>query len=136
MAESATHANLVESMRQWVIDNCFDEDSGFVLVDNPEGTRFTKPPNTYGFVPDLFARRKSEGGIIIGEAKTVRDLENPHTRAQLTAFLKRCSEEMNSMLVLAVPWHMERFAKNLVRSISHQESHCGVEVVILNRLQG
>ena len=136
MAESATHAKLVESMRKWVIDTRFDGDSGHVLVDNPDATPFSKPPKTYGFVPDLYAKRRSGVGIIIGEAKTARDLENFHTRAQLTAFLRRCSEETDSLFVLAVPWHMERFARSLLRSIQYKEQICSVQAVVLERLEG
>ena len=136
MPESASHAKLVESMRKWIVDNRFDGDSGHVLVDNAEATAASKPPKAHGFIPDLYAKHRPGVGVIIGEAKTARDLENPHTEAQIRGFLRTCAEETNSLFVLAVPWHMERFARSLVRSIQRRDNTCGVETMVLEKLEG
>jgi len=136
MGESVSHVRLVESLLLWVATTYFRGDTGHILVDSRLLGSFSTPPRINGFVPDIYAENTSDGSLIIGEAKTARDIENRHTRAQLTAFLNRCAEDVNSLFVLAVPWDMERFAKVLLRNIQGQSKTCEVRAIVLEQLQG
>ena len=136
MSESSSHMRLVRSLSQWVAKRYFDGDTGHILVDSPHNTASAKPPSVCGFVPDVYAGPTREGGFIIGEAKTARDIENRHTRAQLLAFLKRCGEDERTVLIMAVPWEMERFTKALLEILKCRASAQKVSTVVLEKLPG
>ena len=72
------------------------------------------------------------GKVIIGEAKSLNDLENSHTEAQLTAFLRRCSTADGSTLILAVPWPIETLARSLLAILRAREALSHVEIVVLS----
>jgi len=136
MGESVQHMRLVKSLAEWVVDAYFENDAGHVLIDSPENSASAKPPRVYGFVPDVYAERSAPRHLVIGEAKTARDLENRHTRDQLTAFLTRCGQVPDSALVVAVPWHMTRFARALLRVLQRQADVREVMTVVLDALEG
>ena len=136
MAESSSHMRLVNALAAWVSVTYFGGDSGHVLIDSPQSKPLAKPPRLNGFVPDVYANDGEGRQLIVGEAKTARGLESRHTRAQLSAFVRRCAQVDQSLLVLAVPWHVERFAKSLVRKIQSQVDGCRVSVVVLEKLSG
>ena len=75
-----------------------------------------------------------QGRVIIGEAKSMKDLENSHTEAQVTAFLRRCGRVEGSALILAVPWPVERLAKALLTNFSAKEGSPDVETVVLSEM--
>ena len=72
------------------------------------------------------------GSVVVGEAKSLKDLENSHTEAQVTAFLRRCSLADNSTFILAVPWPIERLAKALLVNLRAREELPHVETVVLS----
>ena len=134
MPESSQHKKLVQAMHNWVADTQFGGDSGYIFVDSDERHAQANPPRVYGFVPDLFARKDSASGIVIGEAETSRSLVSQHTRDQFAAFLSRCSEEEDSLFVVAVPWISTRLAKAILSDIQHRRDMCRAEVVVLEQL--
>jgi hypothetical protein len=134
MTESGQHRRLVQLLQDWVAAEYFSGDSGPILVDSADSNRYSKPPIICGFIPDLYARRDLVGGIIIGEAKTPRDLENHHTQAQLAAFLRKCAEDTGSVLVLATPWQSERTAKAVLRHVKRRTDMDHVYAIVLEQL--
>jgi len=136
MSESVRHMKLVRSLVTWVAHAYFGGDAGHILVDSAESSLSGRPPLLGGFVPDLYAKRLRLSSIVVGEAKTARDLENRHTRAQLIAFLEHCAEFPDSVLVLAVPWHMTRFAKALMCLLQRQQRLEGVRTIVIEQLAG
>lgn len=136
MAESSVHTNLVRLLANWINDLLPPEDSSHMLIDIPENPPEKKPPKLYEFVPDIFAFNTSHYSFVIGEAKTATDIDNNHTMEQLTAFLRKCSESENSLLVMAVPWHVVRLARSI---ITHCKKEAGLEVIetrVIERLPG
>ena len=75
-----------------------------------------------------------QGRVVIGEAKSMRDLENSHTEAQVTAFLKRCGMAEGSAFILAVPWPIERLARALLTKFPVREGLPKVETVVLSEM--
>ena len=69
---------------------------------------------------------------MIGEAKSMMDLENSHTKHQITAFLKRCILVEGSVFVLAVPWPVERLAKSFLSTLQDREGLSCVKTVVLS----
>jgi len=107
-----------------------------MLIDVPENPPHKKPPKLYEFVPDIFVLNTTRYAFVIGEAKTPTDIDKNHTMEQLTAFLRKCSESNNSLLVIAVPWHVARLARSV---IEHCKKKAGLEVVktmVIERLPG
>ena len=83
-------------------------------------------------MPDAYVRLRDSGSVVIGEAKSLGDLENQHTEAQITAFMRRCGTAAGSALIVAVPWPVERLAFALVRNIRTKEDLSHVETVVIS----
>ena len=85
-----------------------------------------------GYVPDAYVVLNELGRVIIGEAKSMSDLENSHAEAQFKAFLRRCGMTEGSFFVLAVPWPVERFARALLKSFWARVGLPHAETVVLS----
>ena len=83
-------------------------------------------------MPDAYVMLNQQGRVVIGEAKSMRDLENSHTEAQVTAFLRRCGMAEGSAFILAVPWPIERLARALLTNCRVRERLSHVETVVLS----
>lgn len=117
MPESQEHRRMVQCLYDWTVHAYFCGEPPHILMDSRQYSRALRPPMLNGHVPDLYVTKPDGAGAIVGEAKTARDLENNHTYAQLTAFLRWCSSQGQSLLVVAVPWHVSRLANSMVTSI-------------------
>lgn len=85
-------------------------------------------------MPDAYVILNERGKVVIGEAKSMRDLENPHTEAQVAAFLRRCGMAEGSAFVMAVPWPVERLARALLRDFLPRGELPHVEAVVLSEV--
>ncbi len=85
-------------------------------------------------MPDAYAALNERGKVVIGEAKSLRDLEKSHTEAQIIAFLRRCGMAEGSVFILAVPWPVERFARTLLTNFLAREGLSQVETVVLSEV--
>jgi len=136
MGESNTHIRLVSALVSWIAEEFYQGQHGCLLVDSPGSPVTAKPSWIAGYVPDVIGQDLPGGAIIIGEAKTAGDLENQHTREQLDAFLRYCAARPGSSFVFAVPWHMTRFARALLKNIGRTCGCEGVSAVVLEQLEG
>ena len=66
--------------------------------------------------PDLYARENVAPHVVIGEAKTSRDLDNLHTDKQLYEYFVHLSTEPSGELLLAVPLMSAGAAHRLCRA--------------------
>ena len=136
MSESSNHIDLVKLLAKWITELLPPEDHSHMLIDIPENPRQKKPPKLYGFVPDIFVLNTSRYAFVIGEAKTATDVDNNHTTEQLTAFLRKCSENNNSLLVMAVPWHVVRLARWVITHCKREARLDYIETKVVERLPG
>lgn len=136
MPESSTHINLVKQLEKWITKVLPPEDTSHMLVDSPENPPQKKPPKLYEFVPDIFVPNANYYTFIIGEAKISTDIDNKHTEDQLTAFLRKCSECDNALLVLAVPWHEVRLARWMIKYCKKKIGLDAVETKVIEHLPG
>src|SRR5258708_8311128 len=89
MPESQGHIDLVRSLSAWIEGKFRNGSYSFhVIADLPDSPE--KPDYIGGFRPDVYARAAGKH-TILGEAKTVNDLECLHTERQIGAFLKYLS---------------------------------------------
>ena len=105
-----------------------------VLTDSIGSQSPNRPPPIEGYVPDAYVMLDEQGRVVIGEAKSMGDLENAHTEAQVTAFLRRCGMAEGSAFILAVPWPIERLAGALLTNVRVREGLPQVATVVLSEM--
>lgn len=100
--ESSLHTHLVERLLEVVRKEHRPPRGLLVLADHPSfgGNR---PPSIGGFLPDVFASDLPATFEVLGEAKTMPDLETERSARQLRAFLDHLCVRPGSMFYLAVP---------------------------------
>ena len=117
------------------ISNRFCEGRGErVYTDSVSSESSTRPPPIEGYVPDAYVLLNDTGRVVIGEAKSIGDLENSHTDAQIAVFLRRCGTAEGSAFILAVPWPIERLARALLTNFQARKGLPHVETVVLSEM--
>ena len=129
MAESLQHQRLVERVVKAVAVTLSDCNEAICLVDGTTDSDGI-PRRIGGFRPDVYAADTSI--VIVGEAKTAKDLESPRTEHQLRAFLKYVEAHTSRHLVLAVPWTAVTTAKSVLRHAAPNWSSVCSRVHILD----
>jgi len=133
MAESSSHIRLVEEMVNWIAATYLNGEKAYLLIDHPDSPTNNKPPKINGYIPDIFSSISPLGGVIIGEAKTINDIERVHTEEQIKAYLRYCKDYNNAIFVFAVPWQMSRFANAFIKRLQDQT---GSSLVNINVIKG
>ena len=134
MPESEEHANLVAILHSYIADRFCAGEADRVLTDTVSGQSRMRPPSVAGYIPDAYLMLNDCTGVVIGEAKSMNDLENSHTEAQIAAFMNRCGMMEGSVFILAVPWPIERFARALLRNFRDREGLRQVETIVLSEI--
>lgn len=135
MPESTSHIRLVNALVEWVTKIFLGGDHARVLVDGSCFSAKAKPKPIFNFVPDMYVQLSS-GVFVIGEAKTVNDIENLHTYEQFTSFMRWVDANPGSLLAVAVPWHKTRLARSILADISAKNFFSNAKFLILERLAG
>lgn len=128
MSESRLHDQLVSVILEHVRRHYRD----FLIFDDRTAMSSHKPPRVGGFVPDVYAVNVPTTRIVIGEAKTFRDLQTPHTDAQMRAFLDHLALSDQGTLIVAVPWMAVATARSLVTRSQNAVLPCPVKTVFLH----
>ena len=136
MPESEEHSNLVLMLRSYITDRFCDGKTVRVFTDSKNSESGMRPPSIAGYVPDAYVVLNELGAVVIGEAKSLKDLENSHTEAQVTAFLRRCGIAQGSAFILAVPWPVERLARALLSNLQVREGLSCVDTVVISEVDG
>ncbi len=92
MSEGVVHSLLVSALIEQ-IEAGLGQSEIVVWADKPADGRYVATPKMDGLRPDVYARQKGGGAVILGEAKSAKDIETPHTRAQLKKFFEDLSSE-------------------------------------------
>ena len=133
MAVSSTHINLVRAMGNWINQNCPPNETALMLLDLPETAAGNHPPSIGNYKPDLYVK---SGRLILGEAKTARDIETMHSREQYAEYFKYLGQYQKSLFIMAVPWDCVPLTKSLIRRIQNNAAAVHVQTVILEKLPG
>lgn len=136
MPESMIHAGLVLSLVDWVAREYLNGDYGCICHDMTGRPASSAPPRIAHYVPDVFANGGLSCPVVVGEAKTVLDLDTTHSHGQFEAFLSYCDGHTKAVFVLAVPWHAVPFARNMMRRICRRNQWNETTVIILELLAG
>lgn len=79
---------------------------------------YAPPPRINAYFPDVYAKRVLHDEVIIGEAKTGKDVSSNRSMRQIAAFFEYLSVIGNSYFYLAVPWLAKPKAARLIREMS------------------
>lgn len=132
MPESEEHSNLVALLHTYIAERFCESKGERVYTDSVSSKSRTRPPPIEGYVPDAYVLLNEQGKVVIGEAKSMGDLENSRTDAQVTAFLRRCDMAEGSAFILAVPWPLERLARAMLTYFQSREKLPHIETVVLS----
>lgn len=133
MSESSRHILLVSNIVKWVHHTQATDDL-CILVDEPNTSAANKPPNIGGCQPDVFVKALGRPLTIIGEAKTVQDLETARSELQLIAYLSHLRAIENPYLVISTTWAIQRSAKSLLCQLREASNAAHVPLVFLTEL--
>ena len=115
MSESVQHLQLVSFLKKKVM-SITPSDCWCCIQDELPDSLNHPPITLEGFRPDIYYHYKNL--LIIGEAKTNKDVSRKHSRAQYESYIKECSAfSGEAFMFLAVPWLEEAEAHNILRSI-------------------
>ncbi|TAL38634.1 MAG: hypothetical protein EPN93_03935 [Spirochaetes bacterium] len=134
MSVSSTHTFYVKELIKWLQQG---NDGGleyFIHCDISNLNLGNQPPRIDGFIPDVYAKARFGERIIIGEAKTLMDVESRHSKNQYISYLKHCSCFASSALLLAVPWTMVNCVKGLLKAIMRNNNIKSIDVIVLEYL--
>ena len=132
MPESEEHTRLVAILRCYIADAFCNGKAERIFTDSTGTESLDRPPSIAGFIPDAYVSHNPQGRIVIGEAKSIRDLENSHTESQVIAFLRRCKLVDDSVFILAVPWPIERLARTFLTNLQDREGLPQVETIVIS----
>jgi hypothetical protein len=129
--ESLNHQALLRNMVKWVNDNRKLTGDVALFFDGAVVIGGDRPPEVAGYVPDLFLRHSAQDFALIGEAKTFRDIERPHSREQYVAYMRYLSTFPKHLFLLSVPWLCERQARSLLDLLRRQHGLIAVKIQVL-----
>ena len=130
--ESELHRRLVERLVDAVRRDHNPPRGLLVLADHPDFGA-DRPPSIGGFLPDLFASDLPATFEIIGEAKTVPDLETDRSARQLRGFLDHLCLRPRPFFYLTVPPFWGQRARSLLRSLQGPQ-HQVIDVRVIDGL--
>jgi hypothetical protein len=114
MSETIEHTRLVGIVFNWVSIK-YSATPGFCLFcDCPTIYASEKPSPIEGFFPDICALCTPPKVTILGEAKTLPDLESPRSYQQFLAFLRFLAARPRPALIVATPWQATVTAKGII----------------------
>lgn len=119
MGESAEHMKFVNRLLETakeIIPNNFHV---FIYSDRPDSLE--KPPRTKeNFVPDLYYCHN--GLLIIGEAKTAKDVDREHSISQYESYYDEAARfNGKAILLFAIPWFTKGTVKNIIRRLNNEK---------------
>ncbi|TNM59865.1 hypothetical protein [Aliirhizobium smilacinae] len=130
--ETSAHTVLVERLISYVRARHCPPRGLLVLADHHTYGN-NRPPQIAGYTPDLFASDLPATFEVIGEAKTMADLETGRSHRQISAFLDYLSVRQGSSFYLVVPPFQRRRSAAIVDGL-RTPAHSGIAVEVIDGL--
>lgn len=128
MSESREHIELVAVAVEYIKTIVEPNLHAIILYDSADSSRPTKVIGNY--IPDVYFWHADQ--LIIGEAKTFKDFDRPHSRDQYNAYIKECKNFWgHATLVVSVPWQIVATAKNYFRRLK-KDFYTDMPIIIIN----
>ncbi len=132
MSETITHTRLVAVIVEWIKAE-HEKTPGFCLFcDSPTVLVTEKPSFIEGFFPDVYGATTPPAVTLLGEAKTLPDLESVRSYRQLAAFFRFLQIQPQPTLILATPWRATATAKRIVSKARQESNADRVSVLFLS----
>lgn len=133
MSESSEHLQLVKLIIDEVIGIVGETNKCFVMTDVTDGYALS-PLIEDGYRPDVYYQYQNK--LIIGEAKTRKDVTRIHSKLQYESYLKECFLfEGDAMFIVAVPWTEHAIIHNILKKL--RQKYLGTyEVRIIDGIGG
>jgi len=128
MAESEEHIFLVRMIEEYAAKS---HPLRQVLSDAAPELGGNRPPTIGDFIPDVYCPIASGLPLLIGEAKTVPDLMNEHTKKQIAAYLRHLKGIGKGTLCIATRWDYVQFVCNSLRQCKIAMRGLPIECVVL-----
>ena len=130
MSESVKHIELIKTIKKF-IENNIEIEKAFIKYDLQNTYKTEGLIN--GYRPDVFYNYC--GKVIIGEAKTIDDIDRKHSIEQYKSYLEYCNlNGKESMFILSVPWTETIYAKKLLKKLKNQYN-IDIKIIILNDVE-
>lgn len=128
MTESLVHIDLVKKLREYTLKLVPSENYDFIFEDSAIAKEIP-PIIMEKYRPDLYYEYENQ--LIVGEAKTEKDIRSEHSKEQYISFIKYCSEyKGNALLLFAVPWTELGHINCLLRKIAKESNYyCSIKVI-------
>ena len=131
MTESAQHVEMVTLILDWLDSNHPHLD---LCVDSKAKVGCSQPPLIGGYRPDVLARIPIDSKILIGEAKTLYDVDTLHSYKQISSFLGYLNTRTGAdALILSVPGQGADHAKFMIRQIYQSINKCRAHTFLLDQ---
>jgi hypothetical protein len=124
MSETIVHTRLVAVIVEWTRVQHSAMPGFSLFCDSPTVLVTEKPSAIEGFFPDVYATTTPCTFTLVGEAKTIPDLESARSFNQIVAFLHFLLSRPQPILVMATPWQASATAKNIV-ALAKREANAG-----------
>jgi len=134
MSLSKNHNQLVKALIEYVKDEFGKYGDLVIYTDSSDSYLGESIPKIGNSLPDLYAHCNKEDLIIIGEAKTVNDVENRHSLEQYINYLEFCTKQNNAILIFAVPWTRVACLKNRINNLKKRFCISNIDPIYLEPL--
>lgn len=135
MSESETHSRLVKAtiaaVQEWAAGAALD-----LWADHPATAEHPAPFVIGQSQADLIAIRRDTRVSVIGEAKTRRDIENPHTLRQLKEYYEFLLTQPGGLLWLSVPLGAGGQALRVAKTVRRDTKCERVDLIVSEWLLG
>ncbi len=128
---SSTHNKLVRKIIGWVKSQHEVKENLIIYHDNPAPIKAEKPKKIGGSIPDVYAHSIDGSFVVIGEAKTIGDLEKDHTIMQIRDYLNYLNKVPVGIFVMAVPLWSEATCINMILNIKKELNVTSVKHQVL-----
>lgn len=130
MSESQKHKTLINLLVDRAKKLISPDLHSLLCVDNSLG--ISLPPLLEHARPDLYYCY--EKLLIIGEAKTSKDISNSHSMLQFETYIEECNNFVgDKYLIIAVPWKEKALVSNLI-SKKMKEKRANFKFEIIDEL--
>ena len=127
--ESDIHERLVHHLAMHIRER-HDTDGNLALFVDDNAVGSERPLRIESHLPDLSAFDVPKTFMILGEAKTARDIETARSQRQIRAFMDHLALRKRSFFYLAVPFFLLSRACNVLRNC-RDERHDAVEATVV-----
>lgn len=132
MAESFEHRELVLKLTEWIEENLLDGDKAFLFADiDRRSNSFKTIKVLNGYQPDVFVKIPNKQVMIIGEAKTSKDIDREHSINQYKSYFDTCKIcEGLCYLIFAVQFSHKPRIKNVLNNNNIKEK-TNIKIIVL-----